>query len=330
VSADFDNDGGLDVAVAAEGANGAPAGTISVFLSMNPTITNPCSYSLSPSGQAFSASGGLNSFTVTTTSACSWKAVPSASWITIGPGGSHGTAKVNYAVAANGGQSRTGTISIANQKYNIDQTGFSCTFNVSPTIASPSNAGGPVYISVSAPSGCAWTAAGGASWLTISSGASGSGNGVVVLNVASNPGAPRSGTATAAGTTISVTQGAGACGAVDVTSQAVPSRGRYTGFPPDPTLFQQYFTITNQTSSAISGPLNLVLEGLPTSTGAGLANGFGFTFCFRSTGDYIVPFAPGGLAARQSMTFSLDIVVPNFNPPSLSYTLKVLSGTPSK
>jgi hypothetical protein len=86
-----------------------------------------------------------------------------------------------------------------------------CTYSISPTSASPAAAGSTGTVSVTAGTGCAWTAASNASWITITSGASGSGNGSVGYSVAANSGAARSGTMTIAGATFTVNQ-AGATG----------------------------------------------------------------------------------------------------------------------
>jgi hypothetical protein len=55
-------------------------------------------------------------------------------------------------------------------------------------------------------SGCTWTATSNASWLTITSGASGNGSGTVAFDVAANPGGVRTGTLTIADPTLTVTQ----------------------------------------------------------------------------------------------------------------------------
>jgi uncharacterized repeat protein (TIGR01451 family) len=60
-------------------------------------------------------------------------------------------------------------------------------------------AGGTGTISVTALSGCPWTAASGASWLSIGGGASGAGNGTVTFSAAANTGAARSANLTVAG-----------------------------------------------------------------------------------------------------------------------------------
>lgn len=92
----------------------------------------PCTYSLVSSGQTFDAAAGLGSFTVNTAPACSWNAVASASWITIPPGAFHGTASVNYSIAANSGGARAGTISVGGQQYHIDQAALTCIYSVGP------------------------------------------------------------------------------------------------------------------------------------------------------------------------------------------------------
>jgi hypothetical protein len=63
-------------------------------------------------------------------------------------------------------------------------------------------------VSVTAGAGCTWTATSNASWITVTGGALGNGNGVVTYAVAQYSGKPkrRSGTLTVAGQTLTVTQ----------------------------------------------------------------------------------------------------------------------------
>lgn len=84
-----------------------------------------CSYSISPTSQTFSSSGGTGSVNVTTQSSCSWTAVSSATWITI-TSGSNGTGNgtVNYKVSVNKTKNpRTGTMTIAGQTFTVNQNG---------------------------------------------------------------------------------------------------------------------------------------------------------------------------------------------------------------
>ena len=67
-------------------------------------------------------------------------------------------------------------------------------------------AGGTASISVDAAASCPWTAKSNQPFLTISSGSSGSGQGVVQFAVAANPGPQRVATLTITGTDILITQ----------------------------------------------------------------------------------------------------------------------------
>ena len=71
--------------------------------------------------------------------------------------------------------------------------GADCVTSVSPASQNFSGSFGSGSVNVSAPGGCAWTANSTANFLTITSGASGNGNGAVNFNLASNNGAERSG-----------------------------------------------------------------------------------------------------------------------------------------
>ena len=85
--------------------------------------------------------------------------------------------------------------------------GGTCSFSINPTSASYAAAGGSGSVTVTAGTGCAWTAVSNATFITITSGSSGSGNGTVNYSVASNTGSTsRNGTMTIAGQTFSVSQ----------------------------------------------------------------------------------------------------------------------------
>jgi hypothetical protein len=83
----------------------------------------------------------------------------------------------------------------------------SCSFAVSPAAASFAPDGGTGGITVTSPAGCAWTAAASGGWVSITSGANGSGNGTVAYAVSSHAGTDaRSATVTIAGQVHTVSQ----------------------------------------------------------------------------------------------------------------------------
>ena len=94
-----------------------------------------------------------------------------------------------------------------------------CSFSLNPGSQSVGFAGASGSFTVSAGAGCGWTAVSTASWVTVTSGASGSGNGTVNFSVASNnTQAERSGTIIAAGQIFTVTQASNTSSSVQFTS----------------------------------------------------------------------------------------------------------------
>jgi hypothetical protein len=79
-----------------------------------------CTYSLNPTSQNFAAGGGSGSFSVTTSASCAWTAVSNVSWVTTSSSGS-GNGTVNFAVAANTGAARTGTITVGALGFTVSQ-----------------------------------------------------------------------------------------------------------------------------------------------------------------------------------------------------------------
>ena len=82
-----------------------------------------------------------------------------------------------------------------------------CSYSINPTGQSFTAGSGANSVSVTTPAGCAWTAASNSAFVTVTSGASGNGNGTVGYSVAANAGASqRAGTLTIGGQTFTVTQ----------------------------------------------------------------------------------------------------------------------------
>ena len=194
--------------------------------------TGACTYALAPLSQTIPAAGGPGSFTLTTGASCGWSASASATWITITAGGSGpGSATVSFAVAANPTSSpRTGTITIKGQPFTVSQAGASssCIYGVTAaTRTAWGSLGGTGLISVATSTACAWTATSSAtSWLTITSGATGSGTGTVGYSVAQNTGPDRTATITIAGQIVTITQAGAACTlSVSPTTVSPPATG---------------------------------------------------------------------------------------------------------
>ena len=168
-----------------------------------------CTYVISPTSASFGVNGGSGSFSITTTAVCPWTAVSNVSWITVDSGSGSGNGTITFTVAANTGAARTGTITVGGQTFTVNQDG-NCTYSLSASGASFTENGGTGSFNVTAGAGCVWTAVSNVSWITITSGASGTGNGTVNFTVAANSGAARSGTIIVGGQTFTVNQAAAA------------------------------------------------------------------------------------------------------------------------
>jgi hypothetical protein len=189
------------------------------------TQAQGCSYTLAPDSASVPASGGSVPVTVTAGPGCGWTAASNDPWITIASttaASGNGTVQLN--VAATTGPNRSGTATIAGRTFTLNQ-GQGCTFTVNPASTSIDAGGGQGSFDVQADGGCAWSANKDADWITISAGATGSGNGTVRFTAAANSGPARSATITAGGKTFAVNQAAGCSYSLSASSASVPGEG---------------------------------------------------------------------------------------------------------
>lgn len=160
-----------------------------------------CTYSVSPEQQAFADEGGTGQAAVTTPAGCQWTATSQAAWIAITSGAEgQGAGSVSYVVAANNGTaSRRGTLTIATRTLSVEQSGEGppapqdCHYAVDPVRFEPCMPAGQVTAGVTTEQGCPWTAAASESWLRLTRGTSGSGQGVITITFTDNYDAPRDG-----------------------------------------------------------------------------------------------------------------------------------------
>jgi hypothetical protein len=131
-------------------------------------------------------------------------------WITVTSATGAGIGQVNYTVAANTTTAaRTGTLLVAGQTVTFSQAAASCNYTVTPTTVAAPPDGNASSVGVSSGTGCSWTAVSNVNWITITAGASGSGDGNVSYTVAINgTTSQRTGTLTVAGKAVTVTQAA--------------------------------------------------------------------------------------------------------------------------
>jgi uncharacterized protein (TIGR03437 family) len=175
-------------------------------------------------------------------------APPADSWVHLtSPASNTGNSTVTFTVDANTGPSHTSTISIANQPFTIYQDGTptgttsGCAYliqsNTTQNIPNTGTTSG--LIQVITAQNCAWTASTAATWITLKSGTSSTGNGAVAYTVPQNPSASaRSGGILIAGQYVAINQAAG------------------TGTPPPGTPVVSAGGVVNTASYAPGGPPN--------------------------------------------------------------------------
>ncbi len=153
---------------------------------------------ITPTSADHNSDSATGSFSVS--SNVSWVVSTNNTWITLGKNSGKNNETVNYAVSANTGSSRTGTITITGggitHKFTLRQNPPN-TLAISKENKTHTSSSGTGSISVS--SNVSWSASKTASWITITSGSTGSNKGTVKYSVSANTGSARSGTITISG-----------------------------------------------------------------------------------------------------------------------------------
>lgn len=168
-----------------------------------------CTFTLSATSFSFRSSGGTGTVTVAAqATGCAWTARSNDAFITVSSGSSgNDNGTVTFSVQANTGSARAGTLTIGGQTVTVNQDALACTYALSTTSVTFGDIGGTATVTVTAPSACGWTAVSNASFVTVTSAASGTGNGSVTFTVSGHGGqGPRTGTLTIAGQTVTVNQ----------------------------------------------------------------------------------------------------------------------------
>ena len=181
--------GSIKYAVAANATPQARSGVLAVggqIHAISQSGQGACEYDVSPASATFTSAGGQATLTILTTSTCSWTATTAELWLTIVGGASgQGNGSVAYTVAAHTGSvPRTGLIHVAGRDVQVTQSGPGCTYTVTPVSVAFGSEGGQGTVSISAPAGCGWTTSTSDSWLSLTQGASGQGDGSVQYTVA--------------------------------------------------------------------------------------------------------------------------------------------------
>jgi len=185
----------------------------------------------------------------------------------VDPGVANGTVITNTVTAA---PSSSGPVAASTTVTNTP----SCTTTISPGGQPfPASGGGG---SVNVVNNCGWSAASATPWITINSGASGSGSGTITYTVAANPDtSPRQGAINVSGRTFNVTQSGASGGSTppSITTSALPggkvgvaysqSLNATGGAPP----YNWFFTFIGALPPGLSLNADGTISGTPTAAG---------------------------------------------------------------
>ena len=193
-----------------------------------------CGLTVTTSPSSFPSPGGQGSLTISTARDCTWSVASNAPWVALGGAGGQGEATIPYTVAANPVPSpRSAAIAVGAKSVAVNQQAAPCIFSLSRANDTIGESGGKLSVGVTTLTGCRWSAATGAAWISVSSGLSGDASGTVGLTVAANAGAARVGQMNIAGQTYTVSQAA-ATPAPAPPAPPSPAPGPMPGPPPAP------------------------------------------------------------------------------------------------
>ncbi|HTX34880.1 MAG TPA: SBBP repeat-containing protein [Bryobacteraceae bacterium] len=221
--------------------NVSSGGDVVATLTVNQAAVGCAGLTVSPTSFTFGSSGGSGvlNFNI---AGCSWTASTTDSTLVTGLPTSGTSGTISFGVAA-GATAASANIGIPSTSpattITVTRAAPVCTYTLStPGAIGTSNSflsgGGSGSVNVTAPAGCSWTTSSNASFLHVTGGATGSGNGSASYSVDSNSaptGSPsRSGTLTVAGITYTITQAPqGPYGYNCSTSVAAPATMRTEG-----------------------------------------------------------------------------------------------------
>jgi hypothetical protein len=148
-----------------------------------------CQVALGTPSSSIGSEGGAGTLSVTTTPECPWDVHTAANWLSgLSPASGQGTSTVAFRVEPNPLPSiREGEIVVNDSRLRVSQQAALCRFELRPDRFTADAKGETREVAVSTLSGCSWTIATDANWVSLAT-RTGSGAGTVRVSMAPNPG----------------------------------------------------------------------------------------------------------------------------------------------
>ncbi|HEY0101655.1 MAG TPA: PQQ-dependent sugar dehydrogenase [Pyrinomonadaceae bacterium] len=196
------------------------------------------------------------------------------------------------------GEDETGELYVVGLGGTVHRLVNSCSYTISPaTRTSPAN-GETLAVNVTTQGGCGWAAVSNSGFITVSSGASGTGSGTVTLSVSSNgSGVPRTGTVFIAGQTLTITQ-------PEVIPEVPTLQFSQPAYAFSEGAGRAVAVITRAGDSSFSVAVKFETVDDPAAVSCATANGTAYARCDYATTVDTVTFAPG----EESKQISIPLV----------------------
>ena len=152
----------------------------------------PCTFTFAPPNFLHSALQETGTVSVTSPVGCNWTVVNTNPWFTLlSSTNGTGSASVSYFVTTNLNPSaRAGVLTIGGEVYSVIQDGVVCSYKVVPTNRVHGYAATTNFWTMTVSNPCPWSVVNTNSWITILSGSSGAGTGVVTYALSANNASP--------------------------------------------------------------------------------------------------------------------------------------------
>ena len=160
----------------------------------------PSAPTLSPALANYTSDASGATVIVSAAATCPWTVAAMPGWVTLAPGANGtGNGSFSYTVAANSGAARSASGLVTGpgvaSTWNVNQGAGACaSWSVTPNNTGLPSGAYSGTVAVTAAPACNWSLGALPSWLTVTSGGSGSGNGSIGYTAAVNSGAARSAT----------------------------------------------------------------------------------------------------------------------------------------
>jgi hypothetical protein len=235
------------------------------LLAPSPPSAQRCAVTLSVSSTTITSAGGSGTLTIVTNRECQWTVSGEASWVSFATATSgQGPGEVSYSVQPNRSTSpRSLQLSVLDQRAVISQESAQCTWNLSPVEIVIGPGGGETRAVLSTEDFCSWTVSSRASWIAITSDASGTGGVEIIFRIARNNGNERTGVIDVPGGPITIRQ-----------REAAPTPCTYDVSPLNfngvsATASHLQVDVTTQGGCTWSASSNASWVGISTSAGTG-------------------------------------------------------------